>query len=79
MKNSGMLNSGMTNARAAVEESGFLEAQVDLMRAMFWLVRTVTAAGVRTERIGASGAVGRLITHVKWQTVDSSRTTLKCL
>ena len=46
---------------------------------MSQLVGTVTGAGVRAERIGAPGAVGRLVTLVELQTVDSSCTSLKCL
>ena len=77
------------NERAVVVRSGFLAVQIDLMRAiqpteatcgtMSRLVGTITGAGVRAERVGAPGAVGRLVTYVERQTVDSSCTSLKCL
>lgn len=46
---------------------------------MVRLVGTVTARGVRAERIGAPVAVGRLVTYSKLQAVYSSCTTLECL
>ena len=78
----------MMNERVVVVRSGYLEVQVDSMRAVQPkrhsgpcpdLVGTVTGAGVRAERIGAPVAVGRIVTLAELQTVDSSCTPLKRL
>ena len=75
----------MRNERAVVVRSGFLEGfdashvTEATFGTMSQLVGTVTGAGVRAERVGAPGAVGRLVTLVELQAVDSSCTSLKRL